>query len=121
MIETVSVDLPWPPSALKPNGSHGHWAKKSSAAKAYRITCAWACREAGLVPTGIDRAHLTIRFHAPDKRRRDLDNMLATIKCGLDAVSEAIGVDDSKFGLTILRGEPIKGGRVVISIEGASV
>lgn len=113
----LAVDLPWPPSALKPNGPHGHWAAKSSAAKAYRTSCAWACRAAGLSPAGLDRAHLTIRFHAPDKRRRDLDNMLATIKHGLDAVSEAIGVDDSRFGLTIVRGDAVKGGKVSVTIS----
>jgi len=35
------------------------------------------------------------RLHPPDKRRRDLDNMHATLKYYLDGVFKALGVDDS--------------------------
>lgn len=110
------VELPWPPSALKPNGPHGHWSAKSGAAKRYRGDCLLACRAAGVGPVVLDSAHLTICFCPPDRRRRDLDNMLAQIKYGLDAVSEAVAIDDSNFGLTILRGDPVKGGAVVVTI-----
>ena len=57
-----------------------------------------------------------MRFHPPDKRRRDLDNMLASAKQGIDAISAAIGLDDYHFGFTIVRGEPVKGGRIVVDI-----
>ena len=42
--------------------------------------------------------------------------MLASIKSGLDGISQAIGVDDSKWSLTITKGDPIKGGQVVVDI-----
>ena len=51
---------------------------------------------------------LDITFHPPDNRRRDLDNMLASIKSGLDGISDALGVDDSTWTLTIRRGETCK-------------
>ena len=114
----MRVALPWPPSILKPNGSHGHWARKSTAAKRYKADCAILCRVA-LDKAEADRAHLTIRFCPPDARRRDLDNMLAAAKHGLDAVSDAIGMDDSRFGLTLMRGEPVKGGAVIIEVTEA--
>lgn len=112
----MHVDLPWPPSALSPNASSpGAWRVKQKAAKAYKADCAIVCR-ASLRKAEIDRAHLTISFCPPDRRRRDLDNMLARIKHGLDAVSETIGIDDSLFGLTLVRGEPVKGGVVRITV-----
>jgi len=117
----VRVDLPWPPSALKPNGSHGHWSKKSTAAKRYKADCAIVCRAAGLHPVTVESAHLSLRFCPPDRRRRDIDNMLATVKYGLDAISEAIGVDDQHFGFTLTRGEPVKGGSVQVTITETGV
>ncbi len=63
-----------------------------------------------------DRAHLTLRFCPPDRRRRDLDNMFASFKHGIDAVAEAIGIDDYGFAFTIARGEPVKGGSVQVTI-----
>jgi crossover junction endodeoxyribonuclease RusA len=116
----VIIELPWPPSALLPNAaSPGAWRVKQSAAKRYRADCDILCRAGLDKPEEIDRAHLTIRFCPPDRRRRDLDNMLASFKQGLDAISTRIGIDDYHFGLTILRGEPVKGGSVVVTIGGA--
>ena len=116
----MRVDLPWPPSALKPNGQHGHWSKKSGAAKSYRADCTILCRAAGLSPAAMEAAHLTIRFCPPDKRRRDLDNMLASFKQGIDAIASSIAVDDHRFGFTIVRGEPVKGGVVQVTITEAA-
>ena len=62
------------------------------------------------------RAHLTLVFHPTNKARRDLDNDLASAKQAIDAVAEAIGIDDYYFGFTILRGEVVKGGRLSITI-----
>lgn len=118
----IELELPWPSSKLLPNArSPGAWRIKQGAAKAYRADCDIVCRAAGLRRTGEDRAHLTLRFCPPDRRRRDLDNMLASFKQGIDAIAAAIGIDDCHFGFTLLRGEPVKGGTVRVSIEGASV
>lgn len=113
----IEVRLPWPPSALRPNAaSPGNWRKKQTAAKLYRSVCDITCREAGLGPCGMERAHLTITFNPPDNRRRDLDNMLASVKQGIDAVAQAIRLDDYYFNITIIRGHPVKGGSVAIAI-----
>lgn len=114
----MSVQLPWPPAALKPNGSHGHWSTKSSAAKKYKADCLVLARAAGIKP--IDGAMaLRIEFAPPDKRRRDLDNMLSTFKYGIDAVAEAMGVDDSLFDLRLCRVPPVKHGAVTVLVEAA--
>jgi len=113
----LPLSFPWPPSALRPNASSpGAWRYKQAAAKAYKADCAIACRAAGLRRLEASKAHLTLRFLPPDRRRRDLDNLLASSKWLIDAVSEAIGVDDCHFSYTILRGEPLKGGIVEVTI-----
>jgi crossover junction endodeoxyribonuclease RusA len=116
----MRIELPWPPSALLPNAaSPGAWRRKQTAAKSFRADCAIMCRAQGLSKTHLEKAHLTIRFCPPDRRRRDLDNMLASFKQGVDAVSEAIGLDDYHFGMTIMRGEPVKGGSVIVEVSEA--
>lgn len=40
---------------------------------------------------------VSIIFSTPDKRSRDLDNMLGAIKHGLDGIAAAMGVDDRRF------------------------
>ena len=113
----MRIDLPWPPSALRPNASSpGAWRRKQTAAKGYKADCLILCRAGGLSPVEMNAAHLTIRFCPPDRRRRDLDNMLASFKHGIDAISETVGVDDQHFGFTLTRGEPVKGGSVQVTI-----
>jgi crossover junction endodeoxyribonuclease RusA len=60
--------------------------------------------------------NVTLTFYPPDRRHRDMDNMLASCKAGLDGLSDAIGVDDSKWTLTIKKADEI-GGMVKVSIE----
>jgi crossover junction endodeoxyribonuclease RusA len=62
---------------------------------------------------------LSVTFHAPDKRRRDLDNLLAAMKADFDGISQALGVDDQMFNpITLRRGECVKGGCVVVEVHG---
>lgn len=73
-----------------------------------------------LLPVGkrwAKRCHLAIQFCPPNRRKRDLDNMLASLKATLDGLSDAMGVDDSGWSLTLTRGEPVKGGAVFITIQ----
>lgn len=112
----IQITLPWPPSVLMPNSSKRHWRSKQPAAQLYKSVCAIELREQDVGMVDADRVHLTITFCPPDLRRRDIDNALASIKYALDAVSEAIGVDDYFFGLTLLRGKPVAKGRIDIQI-----
>ena len=69
----------------------------------------------GVVPlTG--RLRVTITAHPPDRRRRDLDNIL---KCLLDSMTGAgVWEDDSQVDeLSVTRGEIVKGGEVEVEIE----
>lgn len=114
---TACVVLPWPPTAMSPNGAHGHWAGKSSAARAYKRDCWALCKAAGLAPMEAEAVEVSVIFQPPTARRYDLDNQLARIKQGLDAVAEAIGVDDSRWAsMTLERGDKITGGAVVVHV-----
>jgi hypothetical protein len=54
-------------------------------------------------------------FYPPDKRHRDLDNMLASVKYGLDGIAEAWGINDRVFNRILIElGKPIKNGMVCI-------
>jgi crossover junction endodeoxyribonuclease RusA len=105
------IELPFPPPKLSPN-SRCHWAQKARVAKQYKFQC-----YALLSQFRSDLAGQTafdLRFLPPDERRRDLDNMVASAKQLLDALSAVCGVDDSQFKLTIAKGEPRKGGAVIV-------
>lgn len=104
------VELLWPPKELWPNSRKDRRGISGIRAK-YRQD-AWAlAREARFSAT----AHLRITFRPPTAGKRDLDNMLAAIKAGLDGVAQAAGQDDSEWALTIRKGDPARPhGAVVI-------
>jgi crossover junction endodeoxyribonuclease RusA len=60
---------------------------------------------------------VSLDFRPPDRRRRDLDNLLASMKAGLDGLADALGVDDSRWRLAIEMGEPAAGGCVCVTVE----
>jgi crossover junction endodeoxyribonuclease RusA len=117
----IAIDLPWPNSALSPN-ARIHWRPKAAIAKTSRQHAIWLARAAGIRANDPDipeRLTVTAIFMPPDNRRRDLDNMLASMKPALDGISYAIGVDDSKWEIALRRGSVVKGGCVRIELESA--
>lgn len=112
----VAVDLPWPSKSLNPN-SRPHWARKASAVKTARYAAGWACKEAGIRRIEADALKVTAIFSPPDSRARDTDNMLSSIKAYLDGIADAVGIDDSKFRIELVRGVPRPGGNVRIVLE----
>ena len=64
-------------------------------------------------PKPIERAVVRIVYHFPDKRRRDEDNMIASMKHYLDGIAHGLRVDDRNFHLLEpFIGEPVDGGCV---------
>jgi len=103
------ITLPWPHKDLSPN-SRKHRLAVAPIRKKARADAAWLCKAAKMnfshmAEVGI---HLRITFHPPDNRRRDIDNLLGSIKSQLDGIADVIGVDDSKWSLTLRRGEPVR-------------
>lgn len=110
-----TITLPWPSRALSPN-ARVHWSKRASAAKKYRQDCCILSHAAGCRALNAARLTVEITFHPPDKRRRDTDNLLSSLKGGLDGIADATGVDDSNWHYGIAQGDPVKGGQVVVRV-----
>lgn len=114
------VALPWPPKGLSPNDRR-HRMAVAKLRKKYRADCAWSTIAAGVRSIRAAGLRVHITFHPPDARARDVDNMLASIKAGLDGVSDVIGIDDSRWTLVIARGAPAPRGRVDLVLESLAV
>jgi len=116
----VILTLPWPERALHPN-ARVHWRQLAKAKKAARSLAFLEAVRAGAkganLPAG--RLHLWIDFYPPDRRRRDDDGLLASMKAHRDGIADALGVDDSRFvSHPWIKDEVRKGGEVVIKITG---
>jgi crossover junction endodeoxyribonuclease RusA len=109
----MTVRLPFPPSKLSRNSSQGNYHGKAKAAASYRDDCLWSLKEQR-PSIATDHTHLVITYCQPDRRARDLDNLLAMTKQGIDALAEYAGLNDVLFTYTLLRGDVVKGGAVCI-------
>lgn len=110
--------LPWPSRDLHPN-SRGHWSKRAKAAKAARQSGFVLAREAGwremTLPDG--PLHLWIDGYPTDRRRRDADGLLSSLKPWLDGIADSMGIDDRRFvPHPRVMSEVRKGGEVRIRI-----
>jgi crossover junction endodeoxyribonuclease RusA len=113
----MNVELPWPPKELMPNFKRRkHWSVYRPFIKSYREDCAWLTKKARVrLGVGDMPILLTITFNPPDRRRRDDDGVIGAFKHGRDGVADALGVDDHLFRPSYDFGEPVKGGRVVVT------
>lgn len=121
----ISITIPWPSSKLNPNRSKGlHWAattklRKDARAGAYYAAIAAMKSQNYAFMRDSDIA-ISITFVQPDRRARDRDNLLASLKSSIDGIADALGINDSQFDPVILRREyGKKPGEVRIQIGGA--
>ena len=109
------ITISWPAQGASMN-SRKHWSKQRKVKQAIKQEAAIACRH---LPQQLkaDSVAVAITFYPPDNRRRDADNLLSSIKPALDAISERIGIDDSKFWpMTLDKGEKTDDARVEINL-----
>jgi len=111
---SVTVTLPLPPRELSPNhtvGSRGGRFRKAGKTKQYRVVAAWAAVDA-MVEHNFDHkredgpclwptATVQATFYFKDKRRRDRDNLLASMKAAFDGLADA-GLVTNDAGFTYL-------------------
>lgn len=101
------ITFPWPPAPLRPN-ARNHWATKAKASKEYKEICFYLTKEQNLPTKEYTELHLI--FSPPSKRHYDLDNLLASVKAGLDGMSLALKIDDKCFTkITVEKTEDVGG------------
>ena len=85
------IALPYrtPPLSLN---QRGHWAAKARATRDVRSRAAWLVRAARVAP--LARVEVQLGYTPPDRRRRDTDNLVATLKAIADGVVDAGVVPD---------------------------
>ena len=90
-----------PHSKLGPNARNNYWKRNSYVQSAKEemvmLLLMQQCRQNPLW----EIAHLEILFTAGDKRRRDLDNLIASCKPWIDALVGMVIVDDSADRLSL--------------------
>lgn len=119
----IRVTLPFPASSLMPNRASGkHWtttrpAKNDAFGQAYALTHAAVQQHEGAWFPLTGQVPLKITFAMPDKRGRDLDNLLAACKHAIDGIATALTINDKMFSpITIVRGDVVKGGAVFVEV-----
>ena len=97
----VRVRLPWRRPPLNANDRYGHWAVKAAAVRDTRATAALAFRTDADVmahrhdPDHPARLRVQLGYTPRDRRRRDTDNLLPTLKAVADAaVDVGLAPDD---------------------------
>ena len=111
-----SFFLPWPPSNNTYYRRINNKVLISAAGRKYRKAVLEHCMRFGVKPFGEEKISIVIVAYFPDRRRRDLDNLL---KAPLDAMMKAgVYEDDSQIEfLSIKKGEQEKPGMIFIDIR----
>jgi len=100
--ETLTIHLPLPMPELSPN-ARCHWATKAKITKAYS-QWAWAKSLKAIgnaAPPRWKDATVECHFYFADRRHRDRDNAMASLKPAFDGLADA-GVVCNDSGLTQL-------------------
>jgi crossover junction endodeoxyribonuclease RusA len=112
-----AIIMPWPPSL------NTYWRNVagrtliSAAGRQYRMACQALAYADNWPRFGAARLSVRIEAWVPDKRRRDLDNM---VKAPLDSLTHAgVWDDDSQIDELLIRRGPI-GGMLKVWIEAAT-
>ena len=117
----MKIVLPWPDKRLSPN-ARLHWRaklapkKEAKAAAHYLTMAADGYRSAKNALDGSE-GHIAVemRFYPPDRRHRDDDNMIGSMKAARDGIAEALGVDDRRFRPNYFFEEAEKPGKIIVS------
>lgn len=111
----IEFVLPYPPTVNTYWRRHGNTYFISEAGKRYCRDVALVVSQQRLKLNLSEKLAIRIIVEPPDKRRRDLDNLL---KAPLDALTHAgLLIDDEQFDeINIVRGLPVCGGRLGVNI-----
>ena len=107
-----------PDPDLNPNKRH-HYMKLANAKRHAKDEAMALVYEQGRPETPYESAHITITFVAANKRRRDIDNLLASCKSSIDGIVAAgVIADDSAMHVSYtLRYERGTRNNTIIEVE----
>lgn len=111
----VVIELPWPPSVNHYWRRQGSRYFVSKEGRIYRETLYYLCTaHKGLFgPT--ERLSLLIDAYPPDKRRRDLDNILKSL---LDSLQHAgVYADDSQIDYLAIKRNKSKDNKIIVTLS----
>ena len=112
--EMTRLTLPWPPSVNRYYRNVAGVTKISAEGRAYRAAVVNLLAEHRTVPPLAGAVAVDIEAHMPDRRRRDLDNLLKGL---LDALTHAgLWLDDSQVADLRIRRAPTIGGMVKVRV-----
>lgn len=112
---SLKLELPYPPTINSYYQYLGHRRFVGSIGKVYKAKVADIVRQTNAY-MGSGRIEMTIILCPPDKRVRDIDN---PVKPLLDALVQAKCFEDDSLidSLLILRGNIVKSGKALVTIE----
>lgn len=116
----MRIELDFPPADLFPNRANGkHWGAVYKKKMDYKNVCGWATVSQIKEPLQNPKSiALTLTYMMPDGRHRDVDNLLAASKAGLDAMAQALKVNDKLFEpITIHRMYKCNPAKLVVDLE----
>ena len=112
----INIELPYPPTVNHYYRHVGYKTLISKDGRNYRKTVCVAMMIAK-VKTMTGPVALTIDVYPPDRRRRDLDNLLKSLIDSLEH-GGAFKDDSQIVKITATKHEPTKGGKAIVRIEG---
>lgn len=113
----ITFELPFPNKALSPNGRAHRMEKAREAKKARKW--AWVASLAALGRNRWSHEGATIIWtvHLKTANPMDDDNATSMLKAYRDGIADALGVNDRMFKASVQFAEPVKGGKVVVTIS----
>ncbi len=110
------LELPWPPSV------NGYWQRSaqrtwiSKRGKEFRRNVYHICQSSGCEKNIRERLFICVQAYPPDRRQRDLDNILKGL---LDSLEHAHVIlnDEQIDRLFVCRREVVKYGKVIVTIK----
>ncbi len=118
-INSITLQLPFPDRALSPNASKRHWRYKQPAKQAARTEAFYVVAPFKGTFSGSDLLQMSLTIYPPDKKRRDLDNVFASMKSTIDGMCKAIEIDDSQIRRVMLEwGGVVENGAVELELKG---
>jgi len=113
----ITFELPFPSKALSPNGRAHRMEKAREAKKARKWAWVAVLAALGRNRWAHEGAAIVWTVHPKTANAMDDDNAISMLKPSRDGIADALGINDRTFQASLIFGEPVKGGKVVVTIS----